>query len=90
MSDHERTASIPLPANIARCEPSTDCAVRGKCARYQSAIPKHGAVMQDYSLGHLGGTFLCPGYLDAAAVRKAGAAIQPVQAPVKPAVRGIA
>ena len=62
---HDRTDTIRLPAEEARCEPSAKCVVRGTCARYQAAIPaKYGSVT-DFSLdANGGGTVLCAGYLN--------------------------
>ena len=90
MTDHDRTDTIPLHASYARCEPTDTCHVKGRCARYQAALPRHGAKMEDYSIQSCGGTALCPGYLDSAAVRKAAGSVAPVVRPAKPAVRGIA
>ena len=82
---HDRTDRLPLDPAEPRCEPSAPCAVHSKCARYIAWVPK-GAPMADYSLSAAcGGTALCPGYLDAAAVRLAEAK-QPAP---KPAVRGM-
>ena len=61
---HDRTDTIRLPAEEARCEPSGKCVVRGTCARYQAAIPQYGSVT-DFSLDANGGrTVLCSGYLN--------------------------
>lgn len=61
---HDRTDTIRLPNDVSRCEPSGKCVVRGTCARYQAAIPRHGSVT-DFSLdANGGGTILCAGYLN--------------------------
>lgn len=68
---HERDPALRLPPDEARCEPSALCTVRSRCARYIASIPASGARMDDFSLHAAnGGTALCPGYLDAAAIRK--------------------
>ena len=82
---HDRTDTIPLAADVARCEPSGTCHVRGTCARYQSAIPTHGARLQDFSIDTAGGTALCSGYVDSRSVFKAA---QPAR-PAKPHIRGL-
>lgn len=40
---HDRTDTIRLPNEEARCEPALPCVVRGTCARYQAAIPAKAA-----------------------------------------------
>jgi hypothetical protein len=82
--NHDRSDSIPLAADVARCEPAKPCTARGTCARYQAAIPRHRAVLADYSVD--GGGVLCAGYINAASVRKAP---QPVTRRVHPAVGGL-
>ena len=63
--NHDRTDTIRLPAEEARCEPSAKCVVRGTCARYQAAIPAKYGSMTDFSLdANGGGTVLCAGYLN--------------------------
>lgn len=69
MSEHDRTDTIRLPAEEARCEPSGKCTVRGTCARYQAFIPQRNASIEDFSIGHAGGTVLCMGYLSSHAFR---------------------
>lgn len=66
----ERSDRINLPPGEARCTPSDPCHMRLRCARAQAAIPTNGAVMEDYSIRAQGGTALCPGYVDAASLRK--------------------
>lgn len=85
MTDHERTPTIPLPADVSRCEPA-DCVsqIRAKCARYQATIPKWGSVT-DFSREHPGGTALCSGFISSAGVRVAAAPPRPA----KPHVRGL-
>ena len=83
---HERTDRLPLPPDVARCEPSEECHVRANCARYQATLPRHGGSRADFSLPAQGGTAMCPGYIDARSLRKAA---MPAPAP-RPAVRGIA
>jgi hypothetical protein len=71
IESHDRTDTIPLAADIARCEPA-DCVsqIRAKCARYQATIPKWGSV-SDFSREHPGGTALCSGFIGSAATRVA-------------------
>ena len=61
---HDRTDTIRLPNEEARCEPAQPCVVRGTCARYQAEIPTRNAVLSDFSTGPAGGTVLCAGYLN--------------------------
>ena len=82
---HDRTDTIPLTGDVARCEPSGVCHVRGRCARYEASLPKYGGSMTDFSLTVAGGTALCDGYIGSATVRKA-AEPPPV---AKPYVRGL-
>lgn len=81
---HDRSETIPLAADIARCEPAKPCPVRGTCARYQAALPAYHAVVADFSLD--GGGALCPEYIMSASVRKAA---QPVRRRVHPAPEGL-
>lgn len=83
--DHDRTDRIPLAESEPRCEPSKPCTMRSRCARYQAAIPKHGATMDDYTTRSYGGTALCPGFIASATLRKAAA--EP--APARPYMRGL-
>lgn len=60
--EHDRSASIPLPAAEKRCEPSyRPCVIRGRCARYMAALKDAEPV--DYSGTKDGGTALCDGFL---------------------------
>ena len=85
---HDRTDRIPLAPNVPRCEPHDPgkCLVRGKCAAYQAAMPTHGGTMGDFLTQPMGGTVLCPGYVDVRSVRIAAAPAREV----RPAIRGIA
>lgn len=83
----ERTDRIPLAADVARCEPSGECFVRTNCARVKAAVPKFGS-MTDFTIYALGGTALCPGYIDVRQMRKE-AAVTP-ENPVRPGVKGLA
>lgn len=67
MSDHDRSDSIRLPVEEARCEPSGACVVRGRCARYQAFMPLKNASIEDYSIGPSGGSLLCRGFLSSGA-----------------------
>lgn len=69
----ERSPTLPLPAAEPRCEPVQPCVVRGRCARYQAEI-QHGSPVRDYTAEHGPGSYLCPGYVDSAALRKGGSA----------------
>ena len=71
---HDRSDSIHLAADVARCEPSGACTARGSCARYQAALPRQRAIMADFSVEPGGGTVVCGGYINSASVRKAVAA----------------
>lgn len=57
---HDRSASVPLPAAEPRCEPSGECVVRGKCARYSASLK--AAAPQDFSVSAGGGTYTCDGF----------------------------
>jgi hypothetical protein len=81
---HDRTDTIPLAPSEPRCEPASVCNARGSCARYQAAIPAHGAKIDDYS--RKGGGVLCRGYLNSASVRKV---TMPVHRRVHPAPEGL-
>ena len=72
-----RLDTIPLPADKARCHPKA-CSQKMTCARYLAAIPKHGAAMQDFSLG--AGVW-CMAYISLQSI-KDSAKIKPV-APAK-------
>ena len=70
MTTHDRTDTIRLPNDVARCEPSAKFVVRGTCARYQAAIPAKYGSMTDFSLdANGGGTVLCAGYLNSHSYR---------------------
>jgi hypothetical protein len=58
--EHDRSASIPLPAAEARCEPTGPCIVRGKCARFMASLKGEP---RDYSGSDGGGTYTCDGFL---------------------------
>ena len=59
--EHDRSASIPLPAAEPRCEPAMPCVIRGRCARYMAALKDADPV--DFSATKDGGTALCDGLL---------------------------
>jgi hypothetical protein len=84
---HERSDSIRLLGDMARCEPSGPCTMRTKCARYMAALPKFGGSMADYAIATGGGTALCVGYINVTTLHAL-----PEQKPapvVRPSVRGI-
>ncbi len=87
MTMHDRSDRVPLPASEPRCEPSTGCVIRGRCARYQAALPAQGAIMSDYSITQYGGSALCPGYLSVHTLMRQTP--EPRHVPVHPAPRGI-
>lgn len=66
-----RSDRIPLPQAEPRCEPQA-CTIKHRCARWLAEVPRLGSVM-DYSRQDLvtGGTALCDGYKDLAALRVA-------------------
>lgn len=65
----ERTDSIPLPPDMARCEPVA-CTMGAHCARKLASIPPKGASMVGAGTWGHGGTALCAGYVDAAGLRR--------------------
>ena len=67
---HDRSESIHLANDVARCEPSNECVSRGSCARYQAALPAHRAIIADFSREPGGGTVVCSGYINSSAARK--------------------
>ena len=64
---HDRSESIRLPVAEPRCEPSLECVVRGKCARYQAFLPLRNAAIADFSITHQGASLQCAGFLLSAA-----------------------
>lgn len=85
----ERSDRVLLPADQSRCAPSRPCSMRNRCARVQAAIPQ-GTALEDFTTGtadreSIGGTALCPGFINVAAVH----ALTPQARSVKPAVRGL-
>ena len=66
-----RSDRIPLAHDMSRCEPAA-CTIKHRCARYLAILPRFGSIM-DYSRQDLvtGGTALCDGYKDLAALRVA-------------------
>lgn len=85
-----RSDRVWLKPGKPRCEPGKRCTMRARCARVQAPINK-GDPVEDFTTGdnvrdQVGGTALCPGYIDvhAAFVEK-----QDLR-PIKPAPKGIA
>lgn len=82
MSTHDRTDSIPLAPGEPRCEPSKPCAVRGRCARYQSLIPRNGTLGDWFVSDPMkAGSAMCSGYVDSASQRRAHAPPPPRKHP---------
>lgn len=80
MADHDRSDRVPLPAGEARCEPQQDCTMRSRCARYSASLPQ-GTPLGDYSVDFMGGTALCPGFVDLKSLTKEP---KPTKREVKP------
>jgi hypothetical protein len=59
-TDDHRRASVPLPANEARCAPAQPGPAATKCARYLATFPRD-AEPADYSAN--GCTALCDGFI---------------------------
>ena len=66
-----RSDRIMLAQAEPRCEPAA-CTIKHRCARYLAILPRFGSIM-DYSRQDsvTGGTALCDGYKDLAALRAA-------------------
>lgn len=74
-----RTDRVFLPAAEPRCQPTKPCSVKGKCARYMSAL-RGMALMGDYSgLFDLAGE--CPGFVSVDSLRSGIKAPKPEAKP---------
>lgn len=72
----ERTDSIPLPPDMARCEPVA-CTMGARCARKLASIPPKGASMVGAGTWSYGGTALCAGYVSADGLRRQASPVAP-------------
>ena len=66
---NDRSESIRLPADVARCYPSTVGQAASICARYKAALPQM-ATVADFSIEDGGCTALCKGFLSLSSVVK--------------------
>ena len=78
----DRTDSIRLPPDEARCEPVA-CTMRARCARRLASVPPN-ATMVDAEAWINGGSAVCTGYINAATLHKLPA--QPVARRVHPPI----
>lgn len=63
-----RSAAIPLPAEVSRCEPA-DCTIKTKCARWLAHIGR--SPVDDLSKDDIsGGTALCAKLIHVDTLRK--------------------
>ncbi len=86
----QRSASIPLPPEQARCEPLRPGKAASSCARKLATIPSTGGTMTDYTALPGGEcTANCSGYLNVQTVRIAAQNRPAPARPVRPAVKGI-
>ena len=72
----QRTDSIPLPPDMARCEPVA-CTMGARCARKLASIPPKGASMVGAGSWSHGGTALCAGYVNAASLTRKVSPVAP-------------
>lgn len=70
-----RTDSIPLPPEMARCEP-VSCTMSARCARRLASVPKYATLTGAGTWSH-GGTALCTGYVDASGLRRQANPVAP-------------